>query len=284
MFRTERYTVSARAYDLISGERPVYRAGQVVGVTGLWPGGLGPEVARVSGRHPAVQVVVRVVASVVAGVLLWSSFPPRSLWFLAPAGVALLVVVLRGRGVRAGFAYGYVAGLGFLLPLLPWVGIYVGALPWLALAAFEALAVGLFGVGVVLVGRRPGAPLWIACAWVTSEALRARVPLGGFPWGRLAFSQPQGPLLALASIGGAPLLSFTVALMGAGAASLITRGPRPTVTTVGGVLAVALPVLAALTLLPTIDNPAAATSTSVAIIQGNVPRLGLDFNAQRAAG
>jgi len=55
------------------------------------------------------------------------------------------------------------------------------------------------------------------------------------------------------------------------------------VTTVGGVLAVALPVLAALTLLPTIDNPAAATSTSVAIIQGNVPRLGLDFNAQRAA-
>jgi len=91
----------------------------------------------VSHRHPAAQVAARLVVSAVAGVLLWSSFPPRPLWFLAPAGVALLVLVLRGRGVRAGFAYGYVTGLGFLVPLLPWVGIYVGPLPWLALAAFE---------------------------------------------------------------------------------------------------------------------------------------------------
>jgi apolipoprotein N-acyltransferase len=237
----------------------------------------------VRAQHPAVPVTTRLVGAVGAGALLWLSFPPRHLWFLAPVGVALLVVVLRGRGVRAGFAYGYAAGLGYLLPLLPWVGIYVGALPWVALAAFEAVAVGLFGVGVALVGRRPGAPVWIACAWVTTEALRSRVPLGGFPWGRLAFSQPQGPLLALASLGGAPGLSFTVALMGAGAASLLTRRPRPVVTTVGGVLAVALPVLVALTLTPTLDNPASATSTSVAVIQGNVPRLGLDFNAQRAA-
>lgn len=35
MSRPERYTVSARAYDVISGERPVYRKGRVVGVAGL---------------------------------------------------------------------------------------------------------------------------------------------------------------------------------------------------------------------------------------------------------
>jgi len=33
--RPERYTVSARAYDVISGERPVYRRGRVVAVSGL---------------------------------------------------------------------------------------------------------------------------------------------------------------------------------------------------------------------------------------------------------
>jgi S-adenosylmethionine-diacylgycerolhomoserine-N-methlytransferase len=33
--RPERYTVSARAYDLISGERPVYRRGRVAGIAGL---------------------------------------------------------------------------------------------------------------------------------------------------------------------------------------------------------------------------------------------------------
>ena len=35
MILPERYTVSARAYDLISGERPVYRRGRVLGVAGL---------------------------------------------------------------------------------------------------------------------------------------------------------------------------------------------------------------------------------------------------------
>ncbi len=30
---------------------------------------------------------------------------------------------------RAGFGYGYLAGLGFLVPLLPWIGVFVGALP-----------------------------------------------------------------------------------------------------------------------------------------------------------
>lgn len=40
------------------------------------------------------------------------------------------------------------------------------------------------------------------------------------PWGRLAFGQSEGWFLPLASIGGAPLLSFAVALSGAGLASV----------------------------------------------------------------
>ncbi len=41
MPRPERYTVSARAYDLISGERPVYRRGRIAGIAelALGPGG-----------------------------------------------------------------------------------------------------------------------------------------------------------------------------------------------------------------------------------------------------
>ena len=35
---------------------------------------------------------------------------------------------------------------------------------------------------------------------MTGEALRARVPFGGFPWGAVAFSQPDGPLLPAASL------------------------------------------------------------------------------------
>ena len=47
--------------------------------------------------------------------------------------------------------------------------------------------------------------------WVLQEALRDRTPFGGFPWGRLAFSQGDSPLLGLAALGGAPLVTFGVA-------------------------------------------------------------------------
>ncbi|MBR7540457.1 apolipoprotein N-acyltransferase, partial [Mycobacterium tuberculosis] len=78
----------------------------------------------------------------VAGLLIFGSFPPRPLWFLAPVGVAVLVAVLRdGTRLRGGFGYGMLAGLGFFVPLLPWTGIYVGPLPWLALSTACAVYV-----------------------------------------------------------------------------------------------------------------------------------------------
>ena len=38
-------------------------------------------------------------------------------------------------------------------------------------------------------------PLATGTLWVLQEALRDRTPFGGFPWGRLAFSQGDSPLL-----------------------------------------------------------------------------------------
>ncbi len=232
------------------------------------------------------------VAAAAAGLLLFASFPPRPLWFLAPVAIALLVLVLTGwgRGVpraRAGFGYGYLTGLGFLLPLLPWVGEYVGPMPWLALSAVEALFFALFGTLAVAVSRLPWAPLWIAAVWSLTEWLRSSVPFGGFPWGRLAFGQSEGLLLPIASLGGAPLLSFAVALTGAGLAALVAaaRTPRtPRRWMPAAALTLLAPVLGA-AVWPTLpDLDAAETGTvTVAAIQGGVPRLGLDFNAQRRA-
>lgn len=230
-------------------------------------------------------VLLRCLAAVAGGYLVYLSFPPRPLWFLAPVGMAVLVLVLRGRGARAGFGYGYLAGLGFLVPLLPWVGEYVGAIPWLALAAAEAVAVGLFGAAAAVLSRLPGAPLWVAAAWVATEGLRARVPFDGFPWGRLAFGQSDGLLLPLAGVAGAPGLTLAVALTGTGTAWLVVHvrsGRR--LAALGAAGAVLAPVLLALVLAPGVRVTDTGDSTrTVALIQGNVPRLGLDFNAQRAA-
>ena len=90
--------------------------------------------------------------------LLYLGFAPRTLWWLALPAFGLLGVTLHGRRARAGFGYGVLFGLGFLLPLLRWTGIYVGPLPWLALSAAEAVFVGAAGAGMATVSRLRGAP------------------------------------------------------------------------------------------------------------------------------
>ncbi len=228
-------------------------------------------------------MTARIVGAALAGGALYFSFPPHSAWYLAPVGLALFVLVLRGRSVRAGFGYGYLAGLAFFVPLLPWVGVYVGALPWLALAAIEALSIGLFGAMAAALHRLPFSVVWIASAWVLLEGVRSRLPFGGFPWGRLAFGQADGVLLPIAGVAGAPGLSFAVALIGCGLAGLVTALSGRHWTRMSACVAlVVVPILSALVLWsdPAREN---ATTSTVAVVQGNVPRLGLDFNSQRRA-
>ena len=55
---------------------------------------------------------------------------------------------------------------------------------------------------------------------LAQEWLKSTVPFGGFPWGVVGFSQTDGPLLPLAQLGGAPLVSFAVALVGFSLAAL----------------------------------------------------------------
>jgi apolipoprotein N-acyltransferase len=225
------------------------------------------------------------------GVLLYLSFPPRTLWWLALPAFALLWAVLRGGGVRAGFGWGYLFGLAFLLPLLTWIGSLVGAVPWVALCVFEALFFGLAGAGMSLVSRLPAAPVWAAAVWIGGEALRARVPFGGLPWGRVGFGQPDGPLLPLASIGGEPLLSFATVLAGLALGELVRRIVRDPGVVRRRRVALATP--AAILVLTLVAGPLAAlvpatpgapdSTVTIAAVQGNVPRLGLDFNAQRRA-
>ena len=245
-----------------------------------------PRRARRGGRG-----LPRVGTAAGAGLLLYAGAPPRQLWWLAPVAFAVLWVVLYGRSVRAGFGYGFAFGLGFFVPLLSWVGEFVGPLPWLALAGVEALVLALAGAGVAVVSRMPAASLWAAGVWVAAEALIARVPFGGFPWGRVAFGQPTGVFLPVAAIGGAPLLTAAVVLTGFGSGELLRRlargcprrEHRAPWLAVPALLAVAPVITGVVTArllagMTTVDGQAV-----VALVQGNVPRAGLDFNAQRRA-
>ncbi|HEX2497633.1 MAG TPA: apolipoprotein N-acyltransferase [Actinomycetes bacterium] len=210
------------------------------------------------------------------GAALVLAFPPYDLWWvvvLVPAAFALLV---REQPLRWSALIGLLVGLGFFVPFLPWVGHEVGPVPWLILALVQALFFTPLGLALMLVQRLPGWPLWTAAAWVAEEALRGRVPYGGFTWGRLAFSQADGPMLGLAGVGGAALITFAAALAGGLLAwAVLNRSVRARLLAV----AAAAAIVAAGAVVPT-AAPDRAPIT-VAVVQGNVPELGLEFNEER---
>ncbi|MET4657839.1 apolipoprotein N-acyltransferase [Streptomyces sp. PvP037] len=248
-----------------------------------------PQTAPPAWRGRLVRLLPAAAAAL-SGLLLYVSFPPRTLWWLAVPAFAVFGWVLRGRSWKAALGLGYLFGLGFLLPLLVWTGVEVGPGPWLALALIEAVFVALVGAGIAAVSRLPGRPVWAAALWIAGEAVRARAPFSGFPWGKVAFGQADGVFLPLAALGGTPVLGFAVVLCGFGLGELVRQALRARRTgdlrrgaAVVAVLSVAVPPAAALAARSLVSDTAEKGTVTVAVVQGNVPRLGLDFNSQRRA-
>ncbi|WP_343602586.1 apolipoprotein N-acyltransferase [Mycobacterium sp.] len=158
----------------------------------------------------------RLTGAVTAGVLLCASFPRVNWWWAAVVAFALLAWVLTRPATTpaGGLGYGVLFGLAFYLPLLAWLPAHAGALAWIALAIACAVFPGVFGLAAVVVRRLPGWPVWFAVLWTAQEWLTSTVPFGGFPWGVVAAGQTAGPLLPLARLGGASLLSAAVVLLG----------------------------------------------------------------------
>lgn len=233
-------------------------------------------------RPPRLPVALGL--AVLSGAALLLSLPPYDLWWLAPVGVALFAAATHRRRLRGGAGVAFIAGLVLFVPLLDWTRLAAGWLPWMLLSFAQAGIFALLGlasawVSPLLDRRRWLWPPLAGLLWLSQEALRDRAPFGGFPWGRLAFSQGDAPSLRLAAYGGAPLVTFAVAAAGGALFALLWR--RRFSWQAGGYLVAAAALIAGPAAVP-VAQPG-PTSKLVAIVQGNVPRLGLDFNEQRRA-
>ncbi len=218
--------------------------------------------------------------AVLGGLLTAAAFPPFAIRPLAVLGTALLLGALYRQPWRPAALYGLSYGLAFFVPLLSWLQTGAGTNAWLILALLEAAIVAGSAVALAAVTRLAWWPCWAAAVWVGQEAVRGRFPFGGFTWGRLGFSQDGGPLLRWASVGGAPLVTFAVALT---AALLVVAARRlagvrrmfslSNVPLAAGALVLAALPVAVAPFLP--GRPRSDRSVVVALVQGNVPRLGL---------
>jgi apolipoprotein N-acyltransferase len=155
----------------------------------------------------------------------------------------------------------FVFAFTFNAVLLHWTSTYVGSTPWIILT----FGLSLLYLPLALVGR------WGIAAYplifVVLEEVRNRFPFGGFGWARVAYSQPDAPYSAIASRGGAISLSAITILLAGFVYFVLNKKLK---------LVFIVPLL--ILFIP--SNIATINQTSVLMIQGNVPELGLDFNAR----
>ncbi|GGB94488.1 apolipoprotein N-acyltransferase [Cellulomonas carbonis] len=236
--------------------------------------------------QPTPRRLTTVVAAIVGGLATDAAFPGLGLWPLAFVGVALLFLALGRDSARWNALIGFLFGLAFFLPHIAWAEYAVGPVPWFALSIAEAGFVGLFAAGWSWARRgaaiRHRAHLQVptfAILWVGVEELRSVWPFGGFPWGRLAFSQADAVTARWAWAGGVPLLSAVVVVAGVCLALAVLAVRRLDLGTASGAVLVGLAVVGSGLLVP-LDTRAEEGTLAVGAVQGNVPNRGLDSFAQ----
>jgi apolipoprotein N-acyltransferase len=154
-----------------------------------------------------------------AGALPVLSLPALNLEFLAWFGlVPGLVLIVRSPSAREGGIRAWWLGTGYLITALYWMAPEIGPAVLLVAAVFGVLWVP-FGVAAARLLRPPvswpralAALVVVPSCWLLTEWLRSWQALGG-PWAVYGASQWQHPaILALASVGGAWLISFALVM------------------------------------------------------------------------
>jgi apolipoprotein N-acyltransferase len=218
--------------------------------------------------------------ALLAGLLLWLSCPPVTLWPLAWIAVAPLIVsVTRAERLRQAVWRGYLFGWAYLGPVWYWVGLTIVAwthsiIGWVAWFGLTLILAGFYaawgGMAWWLSRRLSGGAriLAFAAAWVVMEWARTIGTLT-MPWAQLSYTQYRFPaVLQFADLTGAYGVSFLLLLVNAAVAHWQQERGRPGSARWIGVTG-ALAALACLYGVVRMQQPDAGKPITVAAMQAN---------------
>jgi apolipoprotein N-acyltransferase len=211
----------------------------------------------------------QILAVLASSLLMWMAFPPLNWGFLIfVAPVPLLWVMRRVVTPREAGWLGFLFGFAFWGSMLWWIRI-LGFVAWLPLSIVMALWMTGWAL-LMFYARQWSAWRWWGFtigSWALVEFLRARVPLGGFPWGNAGYpigtlAWPRGSAQWIGASG------WAVIVVAFAAAVIVMfdqeRDRRPLELSIGIILT--------LTVLGALFSPdAAGQAVRVAVVQGNSP-------------
>lgn len=182
---------------------------------------------RSDSENRAAPLWLAMIAAAASGPLNAAAFPSLDLWPLIFVGTGLMIWSVALRSLGTAFGLGLLGGFSFWGTHIFWLTIYLGPVPWLALAGLQTV---FFALGAMLLalawrmvprlwpgiaGRLIVLPAVLGAVWSLRESITSTWPYGGFSWGRLAFSQSESPFGSLAAWTGISGLSFLLAWLSA---------------------------------------------------------------------
>lgn len=222
----------------------------------------------------------RVLFAVCGGLLAGLALPRTGAWFTIFAAVILILTAIKGLKPIRAYWLGQLAGVFFYASQSPWMGAYLGPVPWLALAILESFIFG-FGIAITAlvwnfagkafarfgVFKHTAVAFAISCTWVFREYLAGHYPYGGYQWSRLAQTQAETFLGRWAWLGGLSLVSFVVCFLSVLTFLVVTEHKKKPGISTAASISVAVALVAIPALFPIQAH--STKSITVAGIQGN---------------
>ncbi|MBI2167473.1 MAG: apolipoprotein N-acyltransferase [Candidatus Omnitrophica bacterium] len=223
-----------------------------------------------TGAHEARSYIL----AIFSGFLLTLAFPRWNLWPLAWAALIPLFHALeKARSRKQAFIFGFTAGFVFFLLSLSWLR-HVTVFGLFFVAAMQTAYWGVFGLvsfETQRAGKRLAPAILLPAVWVALEFIRSEIPVWGFGWNLLGYSQAPNLWIAqLASLIGAYGVGFLVFLGNAVLYSVIRRGKSELRTAFLFLLLIGAGLLFGWSRMV---SAAGEPRFRVTVLQGNIPQL-----------
>ena len=229
-----------------------------------------------------LQLQTKLILGSLSGTLVALGFEPFGYWYLMPFGIAIWWSSVHQRKLSEYISISFIFFIIFWLIHINWI-IAVGFDAYIGLTIIMTVLYTIVSFFMFLFKDSKFAFIWYAFSYLVFDSVLEFLPFGGFPWGKLSYSSADAFWSKYLPFGGNILVDLLILLTASFIIYVFQFILKKKYIKIIILIspAIILVITTYIYLPETIES--SINTIDVAIIQGNVPRSGLNFNAQKEA-